>query len=59
MSAHRSCFVYCDGKDCDDHEPYDESCQSVGEARDIARAEGWRVSLPGGRDLCPDCKSKS
>lgn len=30
---------------------------TVNEQRRDAAAEGWSVNLPGGRDLCPNCRS--
>jgi len=34
----------------------DQSCYTGSEARAAARFDGWRTGLPGGRDLCPDCR---
>jgi hypothetical protein len=48
-------YVHCDG--CGD--PIDDGAQpgdTAADQRADARLDGWAVSLPGGRDLCPDCR---
>jgi hypothetical protein len=47
---------YCVG--CDECGISYEVTESAREARKIARDAGWRVALPGGRDLCPACSGK-
>lgn len=52
MSLHRSVDVKCDGCGHYREEPF-----WFGErARASARADGWRTNLPGGQDLCPQCR---
>jgi len=56
MSVSREITVICD--ECGADGPTD---WWVTLARQQARAEGWRVglpggTLPGGRDLCPECR---
>ncbi len=43
--------IYCDGCSM----LGDASSKSAREARRQLREFGWRTSLPGGRDLCPEC----
>lgn len=55
MSVTSLVYLHCDDPDCDevftpDSEPGDTG---TSQRRD-ARADGWAVALPGGRDLCPD-----
>ena len=52
MSLNVQVNVTCDG--C--RESYDDACWTGQQARAEARKDGWRVSLPGGRDLCPTCR---
>ena len=55
MTAVRYVTVWCDGVQPGGHDCGDEaSGHSAKDARENAKASGWLVSLPGGRDLCPD-----
>lgn len=45
--------IHCDG--CQVGGGYDD-CRTAADARECAKLDGWSVSRPGGRDLCPDCK---
>lgn len=42
--------IICDGCSIIGH-----AGKSARDARRQLREFGWRTSLPGGRDLCPDC----
>jgi len=51
-----SLTIYIDVR-CDDcNELLDEGDWTGAAARENARDAGWRTSLPGGKDLCPDCR---
>ena len=55
MTARRYATIWCDGVadggfDCGDQVFGDNATR----ARHEARAGGWLVGLPGGRDLCPE-----
>jgi hypothetical protein len=54
MSLSHYVDVHCD--DCGD--ALDNGSATGRKARKTAREDGWLVNLPGGRDLCPDCRSK-
>lgn len=56
MSVSRYMDVWCDNERCPCWEETAPSKTNT-EAREIAEKLGWRVNLPGGRDLCPDCAS--
>lgn len=51
MTAFTLRHIYCD--DCGSEPDYcDHDLHNV---RTWAKRDGWRTSLPGGRDLCPLC----
>lgn len=52
MTTYRYVEVTCDS--CG--ETADAIAPTANAARADAREAGWRVSLPGGRDLCPACR---
>lgn len=56
MSARKSWTIWCDG--CGESDGGDLSAETAQERREDLRHEGWRVNLPGGKDLCPDCPTE-
>lgn len=53
-------LLYCDGDGCADgtaQDPFDFHTKTAGEARELAKQNGWRRVRRGGRlvDLCPMC----
>jgi hypothetical protein len=54
MSAITTVYLNCDAEgDC--FRSSDSAEHTAAATRQAARASGWHVSLPGGRDVCPDC----
>ena len=61
MSPRHATIIVCDGigpdgNGCDCSHPMDSFPEDTARSiRRELRQDGWKVSLPGGRDLCPDC----
>ncbi len=53
MSARKSWTINCD--QCGTSDEGDLGATTAQERRDELAAEGWRVNLPGGRDVCEAC----
>lgn len=53
MTYSKSVTIWCDGDEC--MEWVQPGFASAKRVRSWARGKGWRTSLPGGEDYCPDC----
>lgn len=63
MSGRTIIYLHCDGDDCRELFTPDPSPKlptalgdTLADQRRDARKEGWRTNLPGGKDLCPECR---
>ncbi|HEY7822651.1 MAG TPA: hypothetical protein VIG24_07465 [Acidimicrobiia bacterium] len=57
MSVTRITYVHCDGCGANANVDAGDTGATATEIRQEARTDGqWAVSLPGGRDLCPNCR---
>jgi hypothetical protein len=56
MTASALVTIWCDGDDCVQWCTATGVDRTAAESRRAAKRVGWAVGLPGGRDLCPDCR---